>query len=421
MASATPHRWTGREDTRLVLARFEHHKRAAKRRSTAEGPVKAETPETTQKTLGESGEDAFFSDSSDFRPNAIVAHQEEGIEVVHLFGGRTLCKMLLTPLDAHADVNGDGVLEHVSARAAAARASPRRARASWTRRVKKTKRKSTATARAGRASPPARRRAEWCSRAPSAGGAWASAGTRAATALSPTLTPGFISGNTVDVASPVALRRRRDVRVASRGSPSRPTNGRERSVSRLDSIRLDLVFLNSRGEMTSYTHEGTRRWQLRTDSGWARGRGETPGLFAFPLRRNLGGTLEEPLEMFYGAETEVALAVGATRATFVTPSGYVLATLTLPARPIAPAVIEDVNGDGLNDVVLRTERGTFAWTQKSRVVVAGAFAVLAGALCRSWAASSSRKSRTRTRRGRSGSCARRRCATGREGRTGEDS
>jgi hypothetical protein len=191
---------------------------------------------------------------------------------------------------------------------------------------------------------------------------------------------GFISGNTVDVASPVALRRRRDVRVASRGSPSRPTNGRERSVSRLDSIRLDLVFLNSRGEMTSYTHEGTRRWQLRTDSGWARGRGETPGLFAFPLRRNLFGTLEEPLELFYGAETEVALAVGATRATFVTPSGYVLATLTLPARPIAPAVIEDVNGDGLNDVVLRTERGTFAWTQKSRVG-ARPFAVLAGALC----------------------------------------
>jgi hypothetical protein len=84
--------------------------------------------------------------------------------------------------------------------------------------------------------------------------------------------------------------------------------------------------------------------------------------------------------MFYGAETEVALAVGATRATFVTPSGYVLATLTLPARPIAPAVIEDVNGDGLNDVVLRTERGTFAWTQKSRVG-ARPFAVLAGALC----------------------------------------
>ena len=72
--------------------------------------------------------------------------------------------------------------------------------------------------------------------------------------------------------------------------------------------------------------------------------------------------------------------LGATRATFVTPSGYVLATLKLPARPIAPVLIEDVNGDGLNDVVLRTERGVFAWTQKSRVG-AKPFSVLAGALC----------------------------------------
>ena len=381
MASATPHRWTGREDTRLVLARFEHHKRAAKRRSTAEGPVKAETPETTQKTLGESGEDAFFSDSSDFRPNAIVAHQEEGIEVVHLFGGRTLCKMLLTPLDAHADVNGDGVLEHVSARGGGGARLTAAGESFLDEEGEKNEKEKhgdrACWARVSAGTPP---RGVVFEGSICRGSMGVSRHARRDGSVADANAGGFISGNTVDVASPVALRRRRDVRVASRGSPSRPTDGRERSVSRLDSVRLDLVFLNSRGEMTSYTHEGTRRWQLRTDSGWARGRGETPGLFAFPLRRNLGGTLEEPLEMFYGAETEVALAVGATRATFVTPSGYVLATLTLPARPIAPAVIEDVNGDGLNDVVLRTERGTFAWTQKSRVG-ARPFAVLAGALC----------------------------------------
>ena len=381
MASATPHRWTGREDTRLVLARFEHHKRAAKRRSTAEGPVKAETPETTQKTLGESGEDAFFSDSSDFRPNAIVAHQEEGIEVVHLFGGRTLCKMLLTPLDAHADVNGDGVLEHVSARGGGGARLTAAGESFLDEKGEKNEKEKhgdrACWARVSAGTPP---RGVVFEGSICRGSMGVSRHARRDGSVADANAGGFISGNTVDVASPVALRRRRDVRVASRGSPSRPTNGRERSVSRLDSIRLDLVFLNSRGEMTSYTHEGTRRWQLRTDSGWARGRGETPGLFAFPLRRNLFGTLEEPLELFYGAETEVALAVGATRATFVTPSGYVLATLTLPARPIAPAVIEDVNGDGLNDVVLRTERGTFAWTQKSRVG-ARPFAVLAGALC----------------------------------------
>ena len=424
-ASAMPHRWTGREDTRLALARFEHHKRAAKRRSTSpERSVKAETPETTTRKTRKtpsrdvaSGEDAesFFTDvknSDHLRPNAIVAHQEEGIEVVHLFGGRTLCKMLLTPLDAHADVNGDGVLEHVSARGGGGARLTAAGESFLDEKGVHEKEKHgdrACWARVSAGTPPrgavfegsiCRGSMGVTRHARRDGGA---GGDRADANAG-----GFISGNTVDVASPVALRRsRRDVRVASRlesrlasrrdGEARPPPDGRERSVSRLDSRRVsasdaargavfDLVFLNSRGEMTSYTHEGTRRWQLRTDSGWARGRGETPGLFAFPLRSAARASetpraAEEPFEMSRdGAETEVALAVGATRATFVTPSGYVLATLTLPARPIAPAVIEDVNGDGLNDVVLRTERGTFAWTQKSRVG-AKPFAVLAGALC----------------------------------------
>ena len=37
------------------------------------------------------------------------------IEVLHLYTGRTMCKMLLPPPGLHADVNGDGVLDHVEA------------------------------------------------------------------------------------------------------------------------------------------------------------------------------------------------------------------------------------------------------------------------------------------------------------------
>jgi hypothetical protein len=42
-------------------------------------------------------------------------NREEGIEVLHLYSGRTLCKMLLPPPGLHADVNGDGVVDHVQA------------------------------------------------------------------------------------------------------------------------------------------------------------------------------------------------------------------------------------------------------------------------------------------------------------------
>jgi hypothetical protein len=47
--------------------------------------------------------------------NALVAHLKEGIEAIHLYSGRTICKLLLPPHQLHADVNGDGVLDHVQA------------------------------------------------------------------------------------------------------------------------------------------------------------------------------------------------------------------------------------------------------------------------------------------------------------------
>lgn len=50
-------------------------------------------------------------------PNVLVAHLEEGIEAVHLYSGRTLCKLHLPTPGLHADLNGDGVLDHVQARA----------------------------------------------------------------------------------------------------------------------------------------------------------------------------------------------------------------------------------------------------------------------------------------------------------------
>ena len=62
---------------------------------------------------------------------------------------------------------------------------------------------------------------------------------------------------------------------------------------------------------------------------------------------------------------EVVLAVGGSHATLLTPTGYKLASLRLPAPPIAPATIADVNGDGLNDLILRTTSGVYCWTQRS--------------------------------------------------------
>ena len=46
-------------------------------------------------------------------PNVILAHLEEGIEAVHLYSGRTICKLHLPPNGLHTDMNADGVLDHI--------------------------------------------------------------------------------------------------------------------------------------------------------------------------------------------------------------------------------------------------------------------------------------------------------------------
>ena len=38
---------------------------------------------------------------------------QEGIEAIHLYTGRTICKLHLPRNGLHADINGDGVLDHV--------------------------------------------------------------------------------------------------------------------------------------------------------------------------------------------------------------------------------------------------------------------------------------------------------------------
>ena len=48
-------------------------------------------------------------------PNVFVAHLRDGLEVVSLHTGRTMCKLHLASPGLHLDLNGDGVLDHIRA------------------------------------------------------------------------------------------------------------------------------------------------------------------------------------------------------------------------------------------------------------------------------------------------------------------
>jgi len=385
--SALPHQWREREDTRLQLAHFTHHRPAkgARARKAGSGPsvgggggrnggggggskgvehstnpmaralgqtahavtvgVKASGAGTGGVVAGGApvgagigvGQGGLPSNTGPhlhalpahvararLPPNVIVAHQEEGIEVLHLFSGRTLCKMLLPPPGLHVDVNGDGVVDHIEAHGsaggdggghAAVGADGHAVPACW------------AQATSG---VPAREHLFNGSICRGASGVTRH-GSRH---MNGEPSGGYAANAHVEVAAPAVLRR-----------------GEETVVRSLRRAVKDMVFLNSRGEVTCYTHAGHRRWLQRTEASWARGGGDHASLTTLPLRP--------------GGAVEVVLAVGASHATLLTPSGYKLASLRLPAPPIAPATIADVDGDGLHDLVLRTRTGVYCWTQRS--------------------------------------------------------
>merc|ERR1712072_1147339 len=47
-------------------------------------------------------------------PNTLVVHLEHGVEVIHLYTGRTICQLTLSR-GTWADVNGDGVIDNAYA------------------------------------------------------------------------------------------------------------------------------------------------------------------------------------------------------------------------------------------------------------------------------------------------------------------
>ncbi|CAI0392946.1 unnamed protein product [Linum tenue] len=137
-----PHRWERREDTLLQLAHFKRHKRKTLKKVAGKTtnypfhkPEENHPPgkDSSKKISNLIGKAATYAGSAKSKkqlnyiptitnytqlwwvPNVVVAHQKEGIEALHLASGRTLCKLHLQEGGLHADINGDGVLDHVQA------------------------------------------------------------------------------------------------------------------------------------------------------------------------------------------------------------------------------------------------------------------------------------------------------------------
>lgn len=369
-----PHHWDRREDTTLQLAHFRKHKRKQVKKTPGKAvinsinkPIEHNPPgkDASNRIARALGKAADMASSNKARkaqrmqyvptitnhtqvwwvPNVVVAHEKEGIEAVHLASGRTICKLHLTEGGLHADINGDGVLDHVQV--VGGNGIKEQTVVSGSMEVLKP---CWAVATSG---VPVREQlfnVSIChynhfnlfhhgdfSR--SFGRTFDTTG--------------------LEVATPILVQTD-DGHKHRRGSHG------------------DIIFLTSRGEVTSYSpgllgHDAVWRWQVSSGATWSNlpspsGMMENivvPTLKAFSLRA-------------YDPK-EVIIAGGDQEAVVLSPSGSILAMIELPAPPTHALLLEDFSGDGLTDIILVTSGGIYGFVQ-TRQPGALFFSTLVGCL-----------------------------------------
>ncbi|KAL1569526.1 hypothetical protein AAHA92_00996 [Salvia divinorum] len=366
-----PHHWERREDTVLKLAHFRRHKRKTLKKLPGKStnyplhkPEEKQSPgkDVTKKISSVIDKTINMAKSAKTKknmpyiptitnytqlwwvPNVVVAHEKEGIEAVHLASGRTLCKLHLQEGGLHADINGDGVLDHVQvvgangAEQTVVSGSIEVLRPCW------------AVATSG---VPVREQlfnASICHHAPFnlfQHGEFSRGFGRHADLSS------------LEVAAPILI----------------PTNDGHKHRK---GGHGDVIFLTNRGEVTSYSqgshgHDAIWNWQLLTGATWSNlpspsGMSEStaiPTLKPFPLRQH--------------DNQDLILAAGDQEAVVLSPGGALLTSLDLPAPPTHSLVCDDFSNDGLTDLILVTSSGVYGFVQ-TRQPGALFFSTLVGCL-----------------------------------------
>lgn len=348
--SSLPHSWFTSRDTKLHLAHFHRHRAhqgaqkeqlstLASQRQRGHQPRPQNQPGAISPPLAAS---VAGKNHAHPPPNVIVAHVEEGIEAVHLFSGRTVCRLYLDPYALHVDLNGDGIPDHVHAIGGDAAMLAQQAAEEDADEARAHRRHKYCAAVVTSGIPP---------KMPLFNGTICRPmrfGLRRARKL------GFI-----DVAPPAALP------VPGRGGHYRQQVLRQKS---------NAVFLTSRGDLTSYSSSGDLLWQVMSSAYWK------PGTIVEQIDPEADDdSVDEieaevidaeptlvPMALRRHAIPSVILAAGDHEATLVSEHGHELASFELPERPTQPLIVIDFNMDGYNDIVVVGHNGLYGWAQVRR-------------------------------------------------------
>jgi hypothetical protein len=139
-----PHMWRFKEDTRIYTSHFSrktprdfdlekrhadaHHARevglfspedplkgAAKSSRAGTRSSRNKKDKSVKREVMRDGNRHKYAAPQPKVANVLVTHRMEGLEVLHLHTGRTLCQLPLPPHLTHADINGDGAIDRLEA------------------------------------------------------------------------------------------------------------------------------------------------------------------------------------------------------------------------------------------------------------------------------------------------------------------
>lgn len=368
-----PHRWDRREDTMLKLAHFRRHKRKTLKRTngktstfTFNKPEESHPPgkNTAGRISNLIGKATKYAGSAKPKkplsyiptitnhtqlwwvPNVVVAHQKEGIEAVHLASGRTICKLHLQEGGLHADINGDGVLDHVQA------VGGNGAEQTVVSGSMEVLRPCWAVATSG---VPVREQIFNVSICHHSHFNFFQHGDFSRSF-------GRIPDmNSLEVATPILIKKHYGHQHQKRSSGY-------------------VVFLTNRGEVTSYApseqgHEAVWQWQILTGATWS----NLPSPSGMMEVGNVVPTLKPFSLRIFNDDQEFILASGDQEAVVISPGGSIQATITLPSSPTHALITDDFSNDGLTDLILVTSNGVYGFVQ-TRHAGALFFSTLVGCL-----------------------------------------
>eukprot|EP00299_Pterocystis_sp_00344_P015965 c7989_g1_i4.p1 GENE.c7989_g1_i4~~c7989_g1_i4.p1 ORF type:complete len:638 (+),score=178.76 c7989_g1_i4:38-1951(+) len=311
MLALLPHRWQNREHTSLLPVHVLPDAQSGPKKSSESSSVPKASltfPSKTLSSLLQFNKFDFRTVEKGDHANAIAAKIHGGIELIHYFTGRTICQLPLETGSVHLDLNGDGVIDHVSVHLhVPEELFPSDKQITTLRIVASTgipshsELFSTSLATSNHDST------------------WFSASVHIVPEPDQSMLETVLS---VMPLPAVMYRRAED-------------SGKH---------QIQLIHLKSTGVVTAVSAEGKVLWKSITTCGWS---GEAAG--DVPVHPSL-----EVVNLSEQSEEQHIICTGAKGMSLISEDGEILSQVTLDHVPVAAPILIDITDDGVVDVIVET-------------------------------------------------------------------